>query len=958
MSGALGALNIDLSANTARFDSALERAAYLMKRSMHQMESAMDVAKDHAERLEGALGAIGASIEKLGAVAGVAGLIEVAKSSIESAVRLKEMSEQTGLSVAILSDMQREAQITGVSMGSVGEVAAKLGRAMWNAQEGLKSSKDAFKAMGVAVTDAHGRLRSSDAVLMDVAKSFVHMQNGAAKSAIAMQLFGRSGSELIPMLQRLGEEGQVNGFITDAQAEKAKRLEYAWQEMTWKLNQWKFTAIGAIAPALQGLLPILPALAAGAIGFLGVVKILPAAIEAVTASVKFLQAAFVTSGEVGVGVFAGLTDAVDGLTAAMAANPIGAVAVALTAAAAALYVFRNNVITLGGTTASVGEFIGGAWDAVRGAVVSALGALRDAFAGTSVAWSRFMAEMGIGWQSVESDFGKAVSVARTYLKDFVNVTIGFVWGGIQAVNVLVNGVADLVTRGFSSAMATARAFGKGFVAALHGDFGFTAFRAHLRGGVDAVKAFGGAVHQAITSAMNTDYVSLAGAMASHAWSTVAKDAAGRHARDLAEQRRRHAEEAAQEAALRNPSAPGAMKKGAHHAAHQAKIDPFAQALEGLAREKAALDASVYDWSQYHGKVDTAKQALAEFEITQGKLSDARRKAEGFAPLTAMQKAQYLAAAKAIDDETARLKQLRATQAFQSQMQGVDRGRQQDIAQRENALLLIGKTREQQAAMTEILDQQAKAQQRINEALAKGVHLTLAQQRAILASAVGYAQQVNALEAQKRKASEAFNNDPTLAIQAGLQQVAQSAVLTGAKIRQSIVGAFQSATSALVQFAETGKLNFRQLAASIIQDLLKIAAEKAMAGVAGLMSGASTGWIGAIGTFLSGARAAGGPVDAGGMYLVGERGPELVKMGASGTVVPNHQLRQAISGGTVSKGGASYHGDVNVVVNHDGSASLSGPQGAAAMQGVGAMIGEHVRQILLTEMRPGGLMNPA
>lgn len=954
MSGALGALNIDLSANTARFDSALERAAYLMKRSMHQMESAMEVAKVHAERLEGALGAIGASIEKLGAVAGVAGLIEVAKSSIESAVRLKEMSEQTGLSVAVLSDMQREAQITGVSMGSVGEVAAKLGRAMWNAQEGLKSSKDAFKAMGVAVTDAHGRLRSSDAVLMDVAKSFVHMQNGAAKSAIAMQLFGRSGSELIPMLQRLGEEGKVNGFITDAQAEKAKRLEYAWQALTWKLNQWKFTAIGAVAPALQGLLPILPALAAGAIGFLGVVKILPAAIEGVSASVKFLQAAFVTSGEVGLGVFAGLTDAVDGLTTAMAANPIGAIAVALTAAAAALYVFRDSAITLGGTTASVSEFIGGAWDAVRGVVVSALGALRDAFAGASADWRRFMVEMGIGWQSVESDFGKAVSVAVTYLKDFVNVSIGFAWGGIQAVNVLVNGVADLVTRGFSSAMATARAFGKGFVAALHGDFGFTAFRAHLRGGVDAVKEFGGAIHQAITSAMNTDYVGTAGQVASRAWGSVARDAAARHARDVAQERRRRAEEAAQEAALRNPNAPGAMKKATHHA----KTDPFAQALQGFAREKAALDASVYDWSQYHGKVDNAKQALAEFTLSQGKLSDARRKAEGFQPLSATQKAQYLAAAKAIDDETARLKRLKATQAFQTQMQGVDQGRQQDIAKRENALLLIGKTREQQAAMTEILNQQAKAQQRINDALAKGVNLTLTQQRAILASAVGYAQQVNALEAQKKKATDAFNNNPTVAIHAGLQQVAQSAVLTGAKIKQSIVGAFQSATNALVQFAETGRLNFRQLAASIIQDLLKIAAEKAMAGVAGMMSGASTGWVGAIGSFLSGARAAGGSVEAGGMYLVGEHGPEVVKMGASGTVVPNHQLRQAISGGTASKGGASYHGDVNVVVNHDGSASLAGPQGAAAMQGVGAMIGEHVRQILLTEMRPGGLMNPA
>jgi hypothetical protein len=45
-----------------------------------------------------------------------------------------------------------------------------------------------------------------------------------------------------------------------------------------------------------------------------------------------------------------------------------------------------------------------------------------------------------------------------------------------------------------------------------------------------------------------------------------------------------------------------------------------------------------------------------------------------------------------------------------------------------------------------------------------------------------------------------------------------------------------------------------------------------------------------GSFLSGARANGGPVDAGGTYLVGERGPELLRMGSQGgNIVPNHAL---------------------------------------------------------------------
>jgi hypothetical protein len=60
----------------------------------------------------------------------------------------------------------------------------------------------------------------------------------------------------------------------------------------------------------------------------------------------------------------------------------------------------------------------------------------------------------------------------------------------------------------------------------------------------------------------------------------------------------------------------------------------------------------------------------------------------------------------------------------------------------------------------------------------------------------------------------------------------------------------------------------------------------------------------IGTFLSGMRAEGGPVNAGGAYMVGERGPELFVPGASGSIIPNG----ATSGG--GKSGPS----VNVTYN--------------------------------------------
>ena len=46
--------------------------------------------------------------------------------------------------------------------------------------------------------------------------------------------------------------------------------------------------------------------------------------------------------------------------------------------------------------------------------------------------------------------------------------------------------------------------------------------------------------------------------------------------------------------------------------------------------------------------------------------------------------------------------------------------------------------------------------------------------------------------------------------------------------------------------------------------------------------------------IAGPRASGGPVMAGNSYLVGERGPEVVTMGQSGYVTPNHALGQTVN----------------------------------------------------------------
>ena len=92
------------------------------------------------------------------------------------------------------------------------------------------------------------------------------------------------------------------------------------------------------------------------------------------------------------------------------------------------------------------------------------------------------------------------------------------------------------------------------------------------------------------------------------------------------------------------------------------------------------------------------------------------------------------------------------------------------------------------------------------------------------------------------------------------------------------------------------------------------------------------------------RERGGPVAAGGAYLVGEKGPEILQMGSrGGNVIPNNK----IGGGTVN----------NITVNVDASGNQSMEGGEVAGKELGQLIASVVQSTIVSEQRAGGLLNP-
>jgi hypothetical protein len=81
--------------------------------------------------------------------------------------------------------------------------------------------------------------------------------------------------------------------------------------------------------------------------------------------------------------------------------------------------------------------------------------------------------------------------------------------------------------------------------------------------------------------------------------------------------------------------------------------------------------------------------------------------------------------------------------------------------------------------------------------------------------------------------------------------------------------------------------FRNMANSIVADLARIAARKAIGGIVGGLGGG--GGLGGIVSGLFGGKAIGGSVQRGQPYMVGERGAEMFVPNQAGSIVPNNQL---------------------------------------------------------------------
>ena len=146
----------------------------------------------------------------IGSVAGtIPALMLIAKNTAASGDQFDKMSQKAGISAKTLSQLSHAANMNGVSTEQFGANILKLNQQIASAATGNKSAQLAFKRAGVNIRDSAGKLKTADQVMLEMSDTFKKMPEGIYKSDLAMAVFGKSGADMIPLLQ-VGSESMKN----------------------------------------------------------------------------------------------------------------------------------------------------------------------------------------------------------------------------------------------------------------------------------------------------------------------------------------------------------------------------------------------------------------------------------------------------------------------------------------------------------------------------------------------------------------------------------------------------------------------------------------------------------------------------------------------------------------------------------------------------------------------------
>jgi len=229
MANVVGMLEIQMAADLARLSKDMSSAQATVTRTVSNINNIL-----------GTIG-VGLSIDMFASMI---------KGVVDAGDRLNDLRKISSLTVEELGGLGKAAKLNGSNLE---DVAKAIGIMNGNVAKG----SDAFARLSINTKTASGDFRQSRDILLDVADRFSTMRDGVQKAAIAQEIFGKSGRELIPLLNegRQAIEGQMeayaqSGSMTTRLAEQSDQFNDILTVLNGNVTATKNNFVSGLLPAL------------------------------------------------------------------------------------------------------------------------------------------------------------------------------------------------------------------------------------------------------------------------------------------------------------------------------------------------------------------------------------------------------------------------------------------------------------------------------------------------------------------------------------------------------------------------------------------------------------------------------------------------------------------------------------------------------------------------------------
>lgn len=230
---------------------------------------------NEAGKASGAFGRIKEIAAGVGLEQGVQALagkvIDFGKESINAfqdvGKEVRLLQRYTGDSAEEMSKLRFAAEESGVSAETLAMALGKMSKAA-----ATTAGEKKFEAIGIQVKDANGHFKGASELFTEVAGKLGSMQNGVEKTNAIMQIFGRSGMEIAPLLNqgaagiaKFKEEAQKFGLVLGQDSLNAvkdnimaqREFHASVQGLQVQLGQYLYPAITAVTKGFSEVVPIL-----------------------------------------------------------------------------------------------------------------------------------------------------------------------------------------------------------------------------------------------------------------------------------------------------------------------------------------------------------------------------------------------------------------------------------------------------------------------------------------------------------------------------------------------------------------------------------------------------------------------------------------------------------------------------------------------------------------------------